>query len=165
MAAGLMVKLNLLEEEELEAEEGEYYVQPNGELKKARPAKQIGKIKRKTRESQFLEVYRLSEDLVNELESDLSPYMRHTKRASGFTKRFKVCLHLGFFIQQVTMVRHTKLMKPKHFLCYRYYMLYHFWLMEVTKKSLATMLRDSYLSHLLLGLSTKLLMSSIIETS
>lgn len=79
------MKLHLLEE-----------AKKSDNLKKARQAKQIRKFKTIFRDTDFIHIYRLSEDLINILEDDLSPYMRPRLRSSGLTKRLKVCLHLGF---------------------------------------------------------------------
>lgn len=81
MAARLIIKLHLLEE-----------ANKSDDLKKARQAKQIRKFKTISRDTEFIHIYRLSEDLINLLENDVTPYMRLRVRSSGLTNRLKVCL-------------------------------------------------------------------------
>lgn len=81
MAARLIIKLHLLEE-----------ANKSDDLKKARQAKQIRKFKTISRDTEFIHIYRLSEDLINLLENDVTPYMRMQVRSSGLTNRLKVCL-------------------------------------------------------------------------
>lgn len=85
MAAQLLIKLHLLEQ-----------AKKSDDLKKARQAKQIRKFKTISRDTDFIHIYRLSEDLINILESDLTPYMHPRVRSSGLTKRLKVCLQFVY---------------------------------------------------------------------
>lgn len=85
MAARLLIKLHLLEQ-----------AKKSDDLKKARQANQIRKLKTISRDTDFIHIYRLSEDLINLLENDLTPYMRLRARSSGLTKRLKVCLQIIF---------------------------------------------------------------------
>lgn len=80
MAARLLIKLHLLEE-----------AKKIDDLKKARQLKQLRKLKAMSRDRDFIHVYRLSEDLINILETDLTPLMRSRVRSTGLTKRLKVC--------------------------------------------------------------------------
>lgn len=84
MGARLFVKLHLLEE-----------AKKCDDMKKARQAKQIiRKYRTISHETDFIHSYRLSEDLINILENELTPYLRPRIRSSVLTTRLKVCLQL-----------------------------------------------------------------------
>lgn len=85
MAARLIIMLTLLEE-----------AKKNDELKKTRQAKQLRNLRHLRSDVDFIHVYRLSEDLINALESDLLPFLPPRLRADGLTNRQKVCLKFHF---------------------------------------------------------------------
>lgn len=93
MAARLLIKLHLIEQ-----------AKKSDDLKKTRQAKQIRKFKTISRDIDFIHIYRLSEDLINILENDLTPYMRQRVRSTGLTKRLKVCLPTVCFL---SLMDHT----------------------------------------------------------
>lgn len=79
MSVRLIMMLNLLEE-----------TKKSDDRKKSRQAREMRKMETISRDSDFIHIYRLSEDLINILESDLTPFMPAQVRASALTNRLKV---------------------------------------------------------------------------
>lgn len=81
MAARLSIMLFLLEG-----------ANQSDNLKKRRQGRQIRKFRSISRDIDFIRHYRLSEELINILEDDLTPYLPACRRSGGLSNRLKVCI-------------------------------------------------------------------------
>ncbi|XP_052747820.1 putative nuclease HARBI1 [Galleria mellonella] len=85
MAARLCIMIHLLEETKKE-----------DDYKKRQQTRQLRNTRTILRDVDYIRHYRLSEDLINMLESELAPYMPVCRRSGGLSLRLKILCTLSF---------------------------------------------------------------------